>query len=480
LADTKIIDTTHAEYEDKLATWERYRLAYLANDEYYNTTINAFSSKEGSTQLAERKRQAYNALPVKNYISALQNHTWRKRFDYEYEANNQLVDDILQRNADGKFNSIFHFHANDILKWLPTYDTVWIYTAQHSFQGEITLAQQREQGLNPYFVLVSPENITNWKLKEDSQTEFSQVMMKTWEEVEDEYGFAAFQMRYLVFREDVIIKFDEEGEEVERYDNEIGKVPFVRLTIDESFISDIVRIAAAAVNLASGNLNFLNKSNFPILTQKGQEPLENFNAYADTGVFVGEDGEMKYLEYPTGSLDFNENTMKALQELADRAASQKYQSIATKMTQSGESQKENFKDIDAALAWINNTISEGLIQSVKYMGLYLGVGDVELSYSAPVTYLSESPNEVVVRAQNMLDIAADAKSVEMQAALSKVAYSPMLVGFEDKAQILEAEAKAIEDDKGMSEAMSSAEAEAVNLMQNIPSSAGTLDTPDEG
>jgi len=482
LAQTdSVIDTRHPEWEEFSALWKKYRLAYLANEEYYTSTVDKFSTKESDEQWRGRIKKAYNALPCKNYVSKMQNMTWRKRYDYEYSADDAFVNELVQNDVDGKGSSLFNYHVNSLLKWVPTYGRVWIYTAMHSFTGMITLEEQMEQGLNPYLITVSPENVVNWKYKENSQSEFDALLMKTVDEKINQWGFCDYKKVYMLYRPDGITKYDDEGNKLVEYGNTIGKVPFSLIDIGESFLSDIVRIACAAVNLASGNYNFLEKSNFPLLTQKGQEKLEGFDAGAQKGVFLGPDGELKYTEYPTGSLDFNAATMEKLQELADRAASQKYESIATHVRQSGESQKENFKDVDAALSWINHTISEGLGQAIEFMGDYLGKPGVELSYSPPVTYLNESADEMVLRAQNILDIAADAKSTEMKAALSRNAYSPLLTGFEDKAQILDAEEKAIISNKSMDDAMRSAVAEAESIIQQtVPSQTGSSDIPDEG
>ena len=482
MADTdNITEARHPEYTEKVLQWDKYKLAYLANDEYYTTTVDKFSSKEPEKQYNTRVKRAYNALPCKGYISKLQNMTFRKRFDYKYKASDTEIDQLVQTNVDGKGTSLFNFHVGTVLKWLATYGEYYIYTAMPSFEGELTREQQQQAGIFPYLVGVHPQNVVAWRYKEGSQSEFAQLLMKTTDQKIDKFGFTQFDTVFMLYTEDMIYKYDTQGEILEEYTNTIGKVAFSKISIGESFLSDIVRIAAAAVNLASGNLNFLEKSNFPILGQKGQEKLETFDAGAGWGVFLGENGELKYVEYPTGSLDFNAKTMDKLKELADEAASQKYQSIATHVRQSGESQKENFKDVDAALSWINSIISEGLQQAIGYMGDYLSKSNVKLTHNAPITYLNESPSDVVKRSQQMLDIAEDAKSNEMRAAISEQAYNPLLAGVKDKEKVLKAEEKAILADKGMEEAMRSAMTDSQTItVQGVPSQPGSAGVPDEG
>lgn len=279
--------------------WEKFRLAFEGGIHFKQKYLKKFSTREGDTDFNLRRDCSYVPAHAKAAILDIRNAIFKSmvditRVDGPASYNEAVVG--LKKGVDGKGNSMNSFLGQVILPELLVLGRVGIYVDKPAVStGEVSLAEARE--VRPYLYHYQAEDIFSWHFNEDNELDV--VLLRDHEFTTDEATglidgeVERFRLLKLVDtdgRKQVEVTFYGEVERgtgvtqvaggsinpppkgFEPIEDpvilDIPEIPFVLLELDTSLMTDVADVQIALLNLASSDINYALKSNFPFFTEQ--------------------------------------------------------------------------------------------------------------------------------------------------------------------------------------------------------------------
>jgi hypothetical protein len=278
---------THPEYDAMLTLWEKYRLTYEGGENFIDKYLTKYSDRESTTEFDARKEMSYCPAHAKAAVNDIKNAIFQRMTDIVRVGGPKTYIDATDgtdaSGVDLEGNTMNSFIGRVILPELLTMAKVGVFVDKQDVEIN---TREDQKNLRPYIYYYRAEDIRSWAY--DSTNQLSSVLLR-----DHDYTYDAItklpngevERFRLVWKEDGIVKvqfFDNDGNGINRegllstviYELLIPEIPFVIFTINASLMTDVADYQRALLNLASSDMHYALKSNFPFYTEQYNPNME--------------------------------------------------------------------------------------------------------------------------------------------------------------------------------------------------------------
>jgi hypothetical protein len=269
---------THPCYDASIGEWSKYRSTSIGGDVFIEDYLDQFSARETYADFIKRRSITYCPAHAKSGVLEIKNAIQCKLVDvvrksgtdsYIRASNGDL------RGVDFCGSTMTGFIVNDVLPDLLNIGKVAVYVDREQIPEGSTVSDVSEK--RPYLYKYAAEDILSWHYEKGILT--SVLLRDTLEKVDEETGLVTGE--YVEYR---VLKLISDGVQVAICDaNGVIKsivrlslkiIPLVIFEITQSLLVDVANYQIALLNLASSDMNYALKANFPFYT-------EQYDALAD-------------------------------------------------------------------------------------------------------------------------------------------------------------------------------------------------------
>lgn len=456
-----VTELTHPEYRDMSDNWEKWRDTYKSGDEFIEKYLKQFSIRENASDFTNRKEISYVPAFAKAAVNDVKDAIFQRIADVTRGGGPKSY----QNGVKGLFGGVDlagttmnSFIGTTILPELLTMGRVGVFIDMPQLPGE-TLSDQ--QGARPYIYHYPVESILNWDVDVKNNKTYSKLLLRDDvytkckvtglpEEIEKRY-------RYMWVQDGKVLVqfFNKNSEPVNRVGEKgidiivlnIETIPFVLFEITDSLLRDVANYQIALLNLASSDILYSLKANFPFYIEFFDPRADNlFHRPAGHGkVPAGEDsvaiiqgGEQtdaitaktqeievgsttgrripKGLELPRfihpsseplkASMEKQDELKKDIRMLVKLAVS----SLAPKMA-SAESKGFDERGLEAGLSAIGLELEQGERLIAQYWQMYGGTAEETLTVSYPQKYSLQTDQDRRTEVKDLLEVVERVPSV---------------------------------------------------------------------
>ncbi len=282
----------HPQHTLMALEWEKFRLAFEGGIFFKNKFLKKFSSRETTADFNTRRNCSHVPAHAKAAVMDIRNAIFKRmiditRVDGPDSYNQAMVG--LNHGVDGKGNSMNSFMGQVILPELLVIGRVGIYIDKPQIWTEgASLADVRN--LAPYLYHYQAEDIFSWHFDETNMLDA--VLLRDHDFTVDEVT-GVINGEIEQFR--LLKKIEVNGEpkvELSLFDMvfrgpgvassrtpilkpvetpiilDLPEIPFVLMELDSSLMTDIADYQISLLNLASSDVAYALKSNFPFYTEQ--------------------------------------------------------------------------------------------------------------------------------------------------------------------------------------------------------------------
>lgn len=280
--EKKIFELLHPTYASQVTDWTKWRLTYEGGTNFLEAYTKQFSALETSLDFSNRKEITYIPAFAKAAVNDVKNAIFQRTTDITREEVTPTYKDAINgllRGVDNEGSTMNAFIGRIVLPELLSMSRVGVFIDMPTIEG-ITLVEGKD--IHPYLYIYTTEAILNWKYDENNQLELL-LLQDTSYGKDENTGLpldTVITYRLLTRTQsgiDVII-YDKDGIEIESMDIDIPEIPFVLVEISDSLLNDIANHQIALLNLASSDMNYALKSNFPFYTEQ-YDPRSDYSKF---------------------------------------------------------------------------------------------------------------------------------------------------------------------------------------------------------
>lgn len=297
-----IVDITHPEYDLWVLDWYKWRMTYLGGFPFIQRFLQQYSERESPNDFDRRKQLSYNPAYAKESINEIKNSIFQRAVDIQRlkgpESYQRAVEG-LDGGVDLRGSKMNEFIGRSILPDLLVMQKVGVFIDMPQIPGPTLLDKK---GKRPYLYLYPAEDIRSWSYDTPgNENDFRQVLLADHIYASDGmYGLPLLKVdryRYFYIGPDgyVYLKyFNQQGAEIDLAGNvinhnetpgpdgsvtpgiklELTRIPFVVFEIPHSLMKDVADMQIALLNLASSDLEYVRRANFPFYTEQYDSHIE--------------------------------------------------------------------------------------------------------------------------------------------------------------------------------------------------------------
>lgn len=269
-----ISNLTHPDYDARIEDWFKYRLAYEGGREFITNYLKRYSTRESTTEFEERSEISYCPAHAKAVINDIKNAIFQRTTDIVRQDGSKSYLDAATgydvRGVDLQGNTMNSFIGRYILPELLSMGRVGVYVDKPT-----TVVNTRADQLKvrPYIYLYKTEEIRSWSYDKDHNL-VGLLLQDTTFDIDEETKLPDTEImryRHLWLEDGVVhVKFyTDVGAEIgEESIIDLPNIPFVIFEIQSSLMTDVADYQIALLNLASSDLLYTMKANFPFYTEQ--------------------------------------------------------------------------------------------------------------------------------------------------------------------------------------------------------------------
>lgn len=292
-----IIDTRHPLYTSSERNWRKWRLTYEGGDRFIHQYLKRFSKRESNEEFYERKAVSYSPSFGKAAVNDIKNAIFQRTCDVARRGGSDSYTQAVKGLGGGVDllgSSMNSFIGRQILPELLTMERVGIFVDMPTLENN---TKQAVKNKRPYLYWYPVEDVLSWRLDgTDDPNEYSEILVvdtitvsqrsgDTWdlpfEECrryrhmwKDEDG----QIWLQLYNEDGLCcdrNGDADSEEAAPMALNIKRIPFHMLAISESLLNDAANYQIALLNLASSDMGYALRANFPFYVEQAGPNVAN-------------------------------------------------------------------------------------------------------------------------------------------------------------------------------------------------------------
>jgi len=272
--EIKVQNLTHPEYDASVMDWQKYRLAYESGRAFVDKYLRQFSSRENGSDFDVRKDIAYVPSHAKAAINDVKNAIYQRMVDITRKGGPVSYQGAITGNRGGvdlDGNSMNGFIGRIVLPELLIMAKVGIFVDKPRLDGLESLMVQ--QSVRPYVYMYTAEQIRSWAYNNENILTCLLLEDKKYD-IESEWGvmykeLKGYRLLQLTDQGVLVRFFNQEGaEHQEPVLLNLTRIPFVIGDLGTSLMTDIADYQIGLMNLASSDLMYAMKSNFPFYTEQ--------------------------------------------------------------------------------------------------------------------------------------------------------------------------------------------------------------------
>lgn len=289
----KIYHRKHPEYVKEVKNWSKYRCAYESGDEFVDKYLQRFSIREDWTDFYERKRVTYCPAHAKAAIQDIKNAIFQRMADIKRSGGAETwmkACDGVDHGVDLTGNSMTSFVGRILLPELLPLGKVGVYIDKPALEQGLT--KDKVRGVHPYIYIYTCEQILNWRY--DANGNLVMVILED-EMIRDDEIVKEY--REMILENGIVTTnfYDKNGELIVTKELNMPRIPFVIAQISEPLMRDIADYQIALLNLASSDMAYALKANFPFY-------VEQYNPSQELTMRMRE-ASQKYIDNDDGTID---------------------------------------------------------------------------------------------------------------------------------------------------------------------------------
>jgi hypothetical protein len=462
-------DILHPEYLKWKTQWSKYRLTYEAGDKFKRQYLVQFSERESHKDFKDRSDITYVPAFAKAAVNEVKNAVFQRMADIARTGGSVSYQRAINGKDGGVDNlgaTMNSFIGRHVLPELLFMGRVGIYVDMPSDIGNNFVDQQ---DIHPYLYTYKAEDIRSWSY--DFRGNLTAVLLTNniWavdEETKLPNGDIETQYIYL---------FIEDGEVWASFYNDDGeltdsllldglkRIPFVFIDIGESLLKDVADYQIAMMNMASADLGYALKSNFPFYVEQFDEQAES--AYSQRGEYDADEefdpdgndreGEQKdsKIELGTGAgrrypksvknapefihpspepLEISIKKQEILKEEIRLLVNLAVSNLKGASNISAEAKKQDQSGLESGLSFIGLTLEQAEREITNLWSQYESSEPATIKY--PEKYSLRSEEDRRKSAESMVDMMIKVPSITYKRELAKRVSEQMLgprTSFED-------------------------------------------------
>lgn len=411
-----VVQSRHPDYIEHWDNWELWRDVFIGGDWFRNKYLQQFSTIEEQTDFDLRKSVTYVPGFAAAAIQEINNSIFQRMTDIDRPGGSETYQSATTGERGGVDllgSSMNYFIGQRVLPELLYMRKVGIYVDMPNRKIE-TLLDQRTKNVRPYLYVFKAEDILNWSMDESvGENYFNSILLRENYNVMNEHGMPksrAIRYRYMYVDPDtgkVMVTFqNSEGQGIDGdgnlsdviYPLNIDRIPFVPMELSRGLLTEVARYQVAHLNLASADMSYAIRSNFPIYTEmrdvRGQNPYaippkDGSATPSGTAVDAAEAKERKLRiggrtgrAYPMGAerpgfIHPSSEPLKASMEKQEQLKSEIKQLVHLSVAQlsptkqaSAQSKKMDNSGLEAGLSYIGLELERGENLVAQYWAMY--------------------------------------------------------------------------------------------------------------
>jgi hypothetical protein len=268
----------HPDYLVKIPKWEKYRTIMSDGADFKHKYLKKFSTREDDTEFQDRSDNSYTPAHSKAAILEIKNSIFKRFIDIIRKGGPTSYQDAVKgknRGVDRKGNSMNSFTGRLILDDLLAIGKVGVFIDKPVKPVNATLADKISLGLNPYLYKYCAEDILNWSYADDTEILDTLLLKDRIYERDSDTNLIIKEVETFRFmqwtRSGILVKYyGQNGEELPGTATvlELARIPFVIYELSSSLLADIADHQISLLNLASSDINYALKANFPFYTEQ--------------------------------------------------------------------------------------------------------------------------------------------------------------------------------------------------------------------
>jgi len=381
----------HPSYGKRSKDWTKWRLTFEGGDAFINKYLKRFSSREKRGDFRLRRAMTYSPSFAKEAIIDIRNAI-AQRMPEVVRTGSQSYLEACRSNIDGKGTSMSQFMGSMALDELMTMEKVGIWI------------DKDENGA--YACLYRVEDIYNW----DDELNPTSLLLRDHEiSYDDEYGLLTspkevYRHAYLEDGKVHVAFLNANKEKIGAVEVlDFDKIPFVSMNIVESLLKDTSNYQIALLNIASSDINYILKANFPFYVEQYDQRADIVKKYTkETDTEIDPEGKsidvgvVNGRRYPIGTNapSFISPSIEPLTASMEKQTQLKEEirllvnlslSNISPTRASRESKQQDERGLEAGLSWLGLELEKAENKIAEFWKLYTGDLD-ETSVVYPVDY----------------------------------------------------------------------------------------------
>lgn len=288
----KIIDSRHPNYLVDANEWYKWRWTYRGGTEYLRKFLKKIDRQENDTDFRERMEMSPLPMFAKAAINKVRNSIYQRMRDIVRRDGSPTYERAiagLDNGVDLRGSTMNSFMGYDILTELLTMGRCGIYVDSPTIRrddGELpSLADVHNSGFRPYLYQYQVEDILSWRCsRPEDPSEFQSLLLRdTCLDFDQDtllplQSFERFRLLWIDPSDGLVrLQFlDGEGNPVNAQGEPVSgpihlnlnRIPFVMPDIGDSLLRDVSQHQIALLNLASRDVAYALKANFPFFTEQ--------------------------------------------------------------------------------------------------------------------------------------------------------------------------------------------------------------------
>lgn len=434
--------------------------------------LKKFSRREDDQDFRDRMAVSYVPAFAKSAINEVRNSLFQRMQDISRNEGPGSYKDAIDgfnKGVDLLGSSMNTFMGRDIVPELLSMARVGVYVDMPPLAPGSTLA---EKGITrPYLYWYKAEDIRSWALQDGSvgdPTEFKALLLRDSTYDIDQHWVLPYEVttryRYLWIGEDGYVHcqfYQQDGEMIypdgyqqgEEIILPITRIPFTMFELYDSLLADVADYQIALMNLASSDINYALKSNFPLYTEQfdwksdtpymkqpgpggqmatTQTSVDPVNA----AVYVNMEkirevrtGSATGRRYPVGTdrpafinpspdpLKVSMEKQKQMKEEIRQLVMLAISNIAGARAQSESNQQTNLQGLESGLSYIAAELEHGERKIAEFWAMYEEADPASIYYPRQYSLMSEEDRRE--QAKDLKDLMPMVPSITFRRAVSK-------------------------------------------------------------
>lgn len=280
----RITTVRHPQYQDDAADFFKWRLCYKGGRAFIDAYLERFSRREERSTFLSRKKISYNPAFAKVAVNKLKNTLYSRMPEINRLGGSESYRNCVEGKdggVDQYGTSMNTFLGQEVLPDLMTMKKVGVFVDRPQMNGDLLA---NNLGNKPYIYLYAAEDICSWDFMYQNGTQVYKTLLlrDTVYKYDDKTGLAMGTetlYRQMWVHADGFVHVqlwreneDKEAEEDVKVGSEVilplDRIPFAVAEISESLLADAADYQIAMMNLASADINYVFKANFPIYTEQ--------------------------------------------------------------------------------------------------------------------------------------------------------------------------------------------------------------------